>query len=65
MVQCALANTSTHGGIVSDSGELTPTQQQKAISWLRSRGAPKLCPACGHNNWTIGGHIVMPMTWTG
>ena len=46
-------------------GLLTDDQKRRIVEWLKQRGAPKHCAACGQNNWNLGAHLVVPSTWMG
>jgi len=48
------------------SGKLTEEEKRKISDWFRERWKlPATCPICGTMNWTIGEHLVQPLTFSG
>lgn len=48
------------------TGKLTPEDQKKVSDWLREKWkTPANCPICGSTNWTIGDHLIQPLTFFG
>lgn len=49
--------------MAEDPLKLTPEQLEKAVAWLQSHDHPAPpCPICGQNKWTVGIHLVQPIT---
>jgi hypothetical protein len=46
--------------VADDPAALTQEQKDRIVAWLKARGAPRACAACGHNNWTMANHLVSP-----
>lgn len=47
-------------------GTLTAQEKQKINAWLTQFDRPAaICPICGGQQWTIGDHIVQPVTLEG
>jgi hypothetical protein len=53
-----------HGVTMTDKqGLLTEGEKQKFAAWLSSHGIPPaVCPFCGSREWTIGDHLIQPVT---
>ena len=46
-----------------ETGKLTPEEYTKVHAWLTSLGkSPFICPYCGSDTWSIGPHLIQPLT---
>jgi predicted nucleic-acid-binding Zn-ribbon protein len=46
-----------------DTDQLSQSDKQKVLDWLNKRWVgSKSCGICGHNRWTLGDHLVAPVT---
>jgi len=47
----------------NETGNLTPEEYTKVNTWLTSFGkTPFICPVCGSDTWSIGPHLIQPLT---
>jgi len=47
----------------NETGNLTPEEYTKVNAWLTSFGrTPMICPVCGGDTWSIGPHLIQPVT---
>jgi len=46
-----------------ETGKLTTEDYNKVNTWLTSFGkTPFICPTCGVDTWSIGPHLIQPVT---
>jgi hypothetical protein len=46
-----------------ETGKLTTEEYNKVNTWLTSSGkTPFICPICGGDTWSIGPHLIQPVT---
>jgi hypothetical protein len=46
-----------------ETGKLTQEEYTKVNAWLTSFGkTPLICPICGSDTWSIGPHLIQPVT---
>lgn len=49
--------------MADDQGKLSDDDRKKVVQWItRFRPGVMNCPICGSPNWTVGGHLVQPVT---
>jgi len=46
-------------------GRLSDKEKTEILLWLEKHWPdPKVCPICGHDEWTLGDHLVTLFVWS-